>query len=163
MECDDVLFLAGGEPGLFAAEFSLGLGNLHAFAGTDEVGFEFGDRGQGIEEAFAGGVGGVVNGSSEAELDVACVGKEAVEPVEFRDLEGVAGAVGGEGLLKFGSFAVPSGESVSDVDQAIRVVDELEVWVTAGGLTQRLWCGSRHREDSVVSFPLGGLSLVVIE
>ena len=45
VERDEVLFLGGGELGLLATELSLGLGDLHAFAGADEVRFEFGDHG----------------------------------------------------------------------------------------------------------------------
>lgn len=36
----------------------------------DEVGFEFGDHSQNIEEEFVDGVSGVVAGSVEAELDI---------------------------------------------------------------------------------------------
>ena len=61
-------FLGGGELGLLAAELALVLGDLHAFAGAgaDEIGFEFGDHGQDVEEEFSDGVGGVVDGSAEA-------------------------------------------------------------------------------------------------
>ena len=73
VECDEVFFLGLREFGLLAAEVSLGLGDLHAFAGSgaDEVGFEFGDHGQDVEEKLADRVGGVVDGSAEAEPDVA--------------------------------------------------------------------------------------------
>jgi hypothetical protein len=33
VECDEALFLGGGELGLLAAELALCLGDLHAFAG----------------------------------------------------------------------------------------------------------------------------------
>lgn len=58
---------------MLAAELALGLGDLHAFAGSgaDEVGFEFGDHREHVEEEFTDGAGGVVDGSAEAELDVA--------------------------------------------------------------------------------------------
>ena len=102
-------FLGFGELGLFAAQPALGLGDLHAFAGAgaDEVGFEFGDHGQDVEQQPADGVGGVVDGSADAELhvafgevfdDVPRVGQGAGEPVELGDDEGVAGPAGGEGL-----------------------------------------------------------------
>ena len=69
VERNEVFFLGRGELGLLAAELALGLGDLHAFAGAgaDEVGFEFGDHGQDVEEEFADGVGGVVDGSAEAD------------------------------------------------------------------------------------------------
>ena len=65
-------FLALAEFGLFAAEPAFGFGDLHAFAGAgaDEVGFEFGDHGQDVEEEPADGVGRVVDGSADAELHV---------------------------------------------------------------------------------------------
>lgn len=72
VEGDEVFFLGGGEFRLLAAELALGLGDLHAFsgAGADEVGFEFGDHGQDVEQVPADGVRGVVNVPAEAELDV---------------------------------------------------------------------------------------------
>lgn len=71
VEGDEVFFLGLGELELLAAEFALG--DLHAFAGAgaDEVGFEFGDHNQDVEEELADGNGRVVDGSAEAELDVA--------------------------------------------------------------------------------------------
>lgn len=132
-----MFFLGLRQFGLLAAKLALGLGDLHAFAGAgaDEVGFEFGDHGQDVEEEFADGVGGVVDGSAEAELDVAFgeifddvagVGQGAGETVEFGDHEGVAGAACGEGLLESRAFAVPSGETVVDVDQVLRDAEGLE-------------------------------------
>jgi hypothetical protein len=139
VEGDEVFFLGLGELGVLAAELALGLGDLHAFAGAgagaDEVGFEFGDHGQDVEEELADGVGGVVDGSAEAELDVAfgevfddvaCVGQGTGEAVKLGDHQGVAGAAGGEGLLESGAFAVPAGEAVVDVDQVVRHAEGLE-------------------------------------
>ena len=65
-------FLTPAEFGLFTPESTFGLGNLHAFAGSgaDEIGFEFGDHGQDVEEEPAHGVGGIVDGSADAELHV---------------------------------------------------------------------------------------------
>jgi hypothetical protein len=119
-------FLAFGEFGLFAAEPAFGFGDLHAFAGADEVGFEFGDHGQDVEEQPADGVGGVMDGSADAELhvpfgevfdDVPGVGQGPGEPVEFGDDEGVAVPDGGEGFPQSRSFPVPAGQAVVDVDQ----------------------------------------------
>lgn len=113
-------FLALGEFGLFGAEPTFGFGDLHPFAGAgaDEVGFEFGDHGQDIEEEPADGVVGVVDGAADAELhfflgeffdDVAGVRERAGEPVEFGDDQGVAGADGGEGFAQAGPVSVPAG------------------------------------------------------
>jgi hypothetical protein len=120
-------FLAFGEFGLFAAEPAFGFGDLHAFAGSgaDEVGFEFGDHGQDVEEEPADGVGGVVYGSADAEFhvpfgevfdDVPGVRQGAGEPVEFGDDESVAGPDRGEGFPEARPFPVPAGQSVVDVD-----------------------------------------------
>lgn len=66
-------FLFLGELGLFPTQAALCLGNGHAFPGPcpDQVCFEFGDHGQDIEEEPADGIGGVVDGAAEAELDFA--------------------------------------------------------------------------------------------
>lgn len=106
-------FLAFAEFGLFAAEPAFGFVDLHAFAGAgaDEVGCEFGDHGQDVEEESADGVGGVVDGSADAELhvpigevfdDVPRIRQGAGEPGEFGDDEGVAGPDGGEGFAESG-------------------------------------------------------------
>ena len=120
-------FLAFREFGLFAAEPAFGLGDLHAFAGAgaDEVGFEFGDHGQDVEEQPADRVGRVMDGSTDAQLhfllcqffdDVAGVGQGAGEPVEFGDDQGVAGTDGGEGFTKTGPVPVGAGEPVVGID-----------------------------------------------
>jgi hypothetical protein len=143
VEGHEVFFLGLRELGLLAAEPALGLGDLHAFAGSgaDEVGFEFGDHGQDVEEKLADGVGGVVDGPSKAELDVALgevlddvarVGQGTGEPVELGDHEGVAGPAGGEGLLESGAFAVPAGEAVVDVDQVVQDPECLEACLLRG-------------------------------
>lgn len=104
-------FLALAEFGLFAAEPAFGFGDLHAFAGAgaDEVGFEFGDHGPGLEKEPADRVGGVVDGSADAELhvpfgevfdDVPRVGQRPGEPVEFGDDERVDGTDGGESFAQ---------------------------------------------------------------
>jgi hypothetical protein len=85
---------------LFTAESAFGFRDLHAFAcpGADEVGFEFGDHGQDIEEESSDGVGGVMDGPADAELcvpfdevfdDVQRIGQGPGEPVEFGDDEGM--------------------------------------------------------------------------
>ena len=124
---DEVSFLAFAEFGLFAAEQAFGLGDLHAFAGAgaDEVRFKFGDHGQDVEKQPADGVGRVVDGSADAELDVPFgevfddvprVGQGPGEPVEFGDGEGVAGSDGGQGLPQSRPFPVPARQPVVDVD-----------------------------------------------
>jgi hypothetical protein len=113
-------FLAFAEFGLFAAEPAFGFGDLHAFAGSgaDEVGFEFGDHGQDVEEEPADGVGGVVDGAADAEFyfafgevldDVPRVRQGTGEPVELRDDEGFAGPDGGKGLPQTRPLPVPAG------------------------------------------------------
>lgn len=52
-----------GERGLLVAELALDLGDLLAFAGSDGVGFEFGEHSQDVEEVLVDGVGGVVDGT----------------------------------------------------------------------------------------------------
>lgn len=137
VEGDEVLFLGGGELGLLAAQPALGLGDLHAFAGTgtDEVGFEFGNHGQDIEQQPADGVGGVVDGSAQAQLDVPLgevlddvpgIGQGTSEPVELGDHQGVPGPARGQGLCQSGTLAVPAGESVVDIDQVLGNAECLE-------------------------------------
>ena len=74
-------------------------------------------------------VGGVVDGSAQAQLDVALgevlddvpgVGQGSGQAVELGDHQGVPGAARGQGLLQSGAFAVASGEPVVDVDQVVR-------------------------------------------
>ncbi len=87
-------FLAFCEFGLFAPQSAFGFGDLHAFpgTGTDEIGFEFGDHGQDIEEQPADRVGGIVYGSTNAQLhfpsgeifnDVRGIPEGPSEPVEL--------------------------------------------------------------------------------
>jgi hypothetical protein len=143
VEGDEVFFLGGGELGLPAAQAALGLGDLHAFAGScaDEVGFEFGDHGQDVEQESADGVGGVVDVSAEAELDVALgevlddvagVGQGAGEAVELGDHQGVPGPACGQGLVQSGAFTVPAGEPVVDIDQLVGHAERLEPGLLGG-------------------------------
>lgn len=136
-------FLGLGEFGLFAAEPAFGFGDLHAFAGAgpNEVGLEFGDHGQDVEEEPADGVGGVVDVPADAELDlpfsevfddVPGIRQRSGEPVEFGDDEGVAGSAGGEGFAESWSFAVGAGESVVDVDPVFGHIQRREA-VALGG------------------------------
>jgi len=120
-------FLARAELGFFTAEPAFGFRDLHAFAGpgADEVGFEFRDHGQDVEKQPAHGVGGVVDGSAEAELhlplgeildDVPGVRQGSGEAVEFGYDEGVAGADRCKGLAKTRPFLVSAGQTMVDVD-----------------------------------------------
>lgn len=146
----DVLFLGLREFGLLAAEFSLGLGELHVFAGAGagteiRSDSDLATMAKTLKRRFAGGVGGVVDGAAEAELDVAlggvlddiaCVGQGTGEAFEFGDYQCVAGTVCGKGLLKSRAFAVSSGETVVDVGQVVRDADRLE----AGLLRDEVVC-----------------------
>ena len=62
-----------GELGLLSCELALGAGDGHALADAEpkQVDFEFGEGGQDVEEHLAPGVGGVVDGAAEGELDAA--------------------------------------------------------------------------------------------
>jgi len=102
VQLDEVLLLRRGELGLAAAELAGGLGDRHALpgAGADEVGFEFGDHAEDVEQESADGVGGVVDRSPEVQSNaflrelVRNVGRVAQGPgetVELRDDEDVAG------------------------------------------------------------------------
>lgn len=61
------------EFGLFAAEPSFGLGDFHALASAKarEVGLEFSDHREDVEQQSTDGVGGVVDGAADVELDAA--------------------------------------------------------------------------------------------
>jgi len=73
VEAEEVGFLSGAELGLLPAEPTFGAGDLHPFAGAHagEVGLELGHHGQHVEQEPADGVGGVVDGAAEVELDLA--------------------------------------------------------------------------------------------
>ena len=99
--------LSGIQFGLLAAQPAFGLGDLHALPGPepDEVGLEFGDYGQHVEQQSSDGIGRVVDGTAEAEPDTPGgqfigdrpgVGERAGESVEFGDDQGVAVAAGGQ-------------------------------------------------------------------
>lgn len=144
VEEDKVLFLGGGgELWLLAVEPALGLGDLYALPrfSSDEIGFEFRDHGKHIEQEPADVVGGVVDIVAEAELDVALgevlddvagVGQEAGEAVELGDHQRVPGPACGQGLVESGAFAVPSGESVVDIDQIVGNAERLEPRLLGG-------------------------------
>lgn len=69
----ELFLLAVGELGLFPFEFAFGAGDGHALAGSvsDEVGFEFGEGSQDVEEELAHGVCRVVQAGTELEFDTA--------------------------------------------------------------------------------------------
>ena len=139
----EVFFLGGGELGLLAAQAALGLGDLHALPGprADEVGLEFGDHRQDVEQQPADRVGGVVDVSAQAELDVpfgevlddvAGVGQGPGQAVELGDHQGVPGPARGQGLFESGAFAVASGEPVVDIDQILGHAECLESCLLGG-------------------------------
>ncbi len=117
-----------GEFWLFSPESAVGLGNLHSFAGAhaDEVGFELSDHRQDVEQQFAHWVGGVVDGTTDAESDFAS--GEAVgylvgvsdgpgQAVEFGNDEGISGPAGGEGFVKSCAILVPAGKAMASCDR----------------------------------------------
>lgn len=61
--------LAMVEFGLLALEMPLGFGNLHSLTSPqpDEIGFEFGDHGENVEEQWSDGIGGIVDGAAQIE------------------------------------------------------------------------------------------------
>jgi hypothetical protein len=86
-------------------------GDLHALAGAhpDQVGLEFGDHREDIEQQPPDWVVRVIERPADVQLhpgagefagDVAGVGEGAGEPVEFGDHEGVPGPAGGQRLAQ---------------------------------------------------------------
>ena len=72
MNGNQVCFLFLGELGLLSAQLPLCLGDSHAFprSCTDQVRLEFGNHGQDIEKEPTHGISGVVDGTTDAELDL---------------------------------------------------------------------------------------------
>lgn len=105
----EVSLLAGCELRGLPAQPPLGLGDLHPFAGAgaDEVGFEFGDHRQHVEQQLAHRVGRVVHRPRDTELHVP--GREVIsdlmgvahgtgESIELGDYEGVGAPAGRQRL-----------------------------------------------------------------
>ena len=87
---------------------------------------EFRDHGQDIEEEPADGIGGVVDGASDAELhvlrselvdDVFRVSEGTRQPVEFGNHQGVPASARGKGFPKTRSSSVGAREAVVGIDQ----------------------------------------------
>ena len=106
VDLDQVLLLRRRQFGLLAPEPTIRLGNLHPLASTcaDQVGLEFNDHREHIEEEPADRIGGVMNGTTDTELhftlgeivnDVFRVAKRPCQPVELGHDEGIAGSAGG--------------------------------------------------------------------
>jgi hypothetical protein len=123
--------LAGRELGLFALKFAFGAGDGHSSAGAEpeQVDFEFREGGQDVEEHLAEGVGGVVDGAAEGELDaagdeevadVAGVGHGAGKAVELGHDESVTRPDGGQGLIQAGARAAGAGQSLVEIDSVVR-------------------------------------------
>lgn len=73
MHGEEMFFLLLGELGLLSAQLSLGFGDSRPFTGScpDQVCLELGNHGQDMEQEFPYGVGGVMDGAADAELDFA--------------------------------------------------------------------------------------------
>jgi hypothetical protein len=101
MEGREMRFLACAELRLFAAQPATSSGDLHPLTGAhlDQVGFELGDHRQDVEQQPPDGVGRVVDGSAEVQLDLAggqlidnvsSVRQRPGEPIELRHHERAA-------------------------------------------------------------------------
>ena len=93
---DEVGFLPGVQLRLLAPEPALGFGDAHSFTRSQpyEVPFKLGDHRQHVEEQSSHGIGGVVDGAAQAELDLPPgevlddgpgVGKRAGQSVQLGD------------------------------------------------------------------------------
>ena len=100
--------LADVELGLLASKSALGLRHSHSLPRPepDQVRLELGHHGEHVEQQPAHGVGGVVHGASEAELDLSAgevlddgpgVGQRASQAIELGDDRCVAGPAGSQG------------------------------------------------------------------
>ncbi len=71
VDLDQVILLRRGQFGLLAAQPASSFGDLHPFAGacSDQVGLEFSDHREHLEEEPADWVGGVMDGTADSELD----------------------------------------------------------------------------------------------
>ena len=145
MHAAEFPLLSVGQFGLLAAQFPLGAGDSHAFAGAhaDEIGFELGEGGEDIEEHLSHGIVRVVERPAEGQFHAAFpkqVGDGAgirdgpVQPVAFRHDRRVSLAHGGEGLVEAGAGAGGAGEAVIGVD-AILGDAQLQEGLALGGRT----------------------------
>jgi len=91
----------------------------------DEIGLEFGDHGQDVEQQPPDRISRVVDGAADVELDaglgeffddVAGIGQRPRDPVKLGNHQGVAGVARGEGLTQSGPRPDGAGQAVVDVD-----------------------------------------------
>jgi hypothetical protein len=93
--------------GCLPRSLPFGAGDGHAFAGSEpeQVDFEFGEGGQDVEEHLTEGVGGVVDGAAERELDAA--GDQGVA-----DVAGVEDGSGRVGPAEMALFLAQGGAAL---------------------------------------------------
>ncbi|OFU59712.1 hypothetical protein HMPREF3121_00620 [Corynebacterium sp. HMSC11E11] len=122
----DVTLLGRGELRLPTFELALSSRDRHALfcACRNEIRFEFRNHGQRRERELADRIGGIVDGTAEAQGDFAAgefggdgggVGDGAGKPIELCHDESVAGTTGGDSLAKSGTVAVAAAESAVGV------------------------------------------------
>ena len=128
VQLQQMSLLGVGEFRLFSAEAPLRFGDLHAFAcsGANQIGLEFGNHREAVEEEAPDRIVRIVDGASDAELhllrgelvdDVFRISERTCQPVEFGDDQGVTASACGKSFPKARSSAVGAGEAMVGVDQ----------------------------------------------
>lgn len=94
---------------------------------TDQLGFKLVDDRQDVEEQFTHGFVGIVNGTTDDELDFAAdevigylvrVSEEPSQTVELRHNESISSPTRGESFAKSSAILVPACKSVINVNTA---------------------------------------------
>ncbi len=120
-------FLAMVEFGLLASEMALGFRHLHPFASSqpNEVGLEFRNHGEHIEQESSDRIGGIVDGPTEIETylanrefvgDRSCVREGPGQPIELGDYQRVALSTSSQGLTQARPLAIGASESMVNID-----------------------------------------------
>ncbi len=120
-------FLFHGKFWLFPSDSAVDLGGLYFFAGAhpNKVGFKLGNHRQHVEQQFAHGDGGVMDGTTDAEFDFAAgevVGNFVGVPdgtgqtVKFGNDEGIPGPARGQGFVEASTILVGAGKPMINLD-----------------------------------------------